>query len=293
MRERLFLANEYCKRIFLSPDFYNPILSKDILFESDVENFYAKNKSVPKDNGLKKEEEIHLFKKMNYFKYKANKLLDSENISENRLKKAEEFIEKAKQIRNIIVESNLRLSGQLLRLDVSYYINQGLVDSLISDAYYDILKSVDYFDWTLGNRFSTYATWVLKKNFFRESKQLQKKGSKFTRIEDTDALNLSGLISSDLELKIDYDSKKKSVNSLLSLLENGNCTKNQKRQVYILERYFGLNGRKNSTLEEISSDLGITKERVRQLKERGVSWLKSRMNEMNVNYDSIIENFRY
>lgn len=293
MEERVFLANEYCKRIFLNSDFYNPILSKNILFEIDIEDFYNKNKSVPKDNGLKKEDEIHLFKKMNYFKYKASKLLDSDDISENRLIKAEEFIEKAKKIRNIIVESNLRLSAQLLKLDVSYYVNQGTVDSLISDAYYDILKSVDYFDWTLGNKFSTYATWVLKKNFFRETKELQKKANKFTRIEDTDALNFSGVVSSDLELKIDYDSKKKSVSSLLSLLENGNCTKNQKRQVYILERYFGLNGRKNSTLEEISSDLGITKERVRQLKERGVSWLKGRMNEMNVNYDSIIENFRY
>ncbi len=46
------------------------------------------------------------------------------------------------------------------------------------------------------------------------------------------------------------------------------------REAYVLRHYFGLNGRPASTLEEIGEALDLTRERVRQIKERAIKRLK-------------------
>lgn len=47
------------------------------------------------------------------------------------------------------------------------------------------------------------------------------------------------------------------------------------REAYVLRHYFGLNGRTPITLEEIGYALELTRERVRQIKERAIRRLKS------------------
>ena len=48
----------------------------------------------------------------------------------------------------------------------------------------------------------------------------------------------------------------------------------KEREAKILRLYFGLDGREPMTLEEIGSLLGITRERVRQIKEKALSRLR-------------------
>lgn len=283
---RLSKAKHYCERVFSHEDFKKPKAVKEILtasFECNASKL------------LTVESEILLFKRMNYFKYKAKRLLDvkGRRVSESRLLKAESFIEKAKQVRNFIAESNFRLATQILKCNISYYKKNSLVDSLLSDAYFDIIKSVDYFNWTLGNRFSTYATWVLKKNFFRESKESQKRSKKVVRLEDSDVKFQVNKSESTTKVELDHKSNQQIVSILLGMLENSDCTKDQKRQVFIIESYFGLNGKEDCTLEQISEKLGITKERVRQLKEKGLNWLRERIKQMNLDYEVVFESFRY
>ncbi len=47
------------------------------------------------------------------------------------------------------------------------------------------------------------------------------------------------------------------------------------REAYILRHFFGLNGRPASNLDEISDSLELTRERVRQIKERAIKRLKT------------------
>ncbi len=47
------------------------------------------------------------------------------------------------------------------------------------------------------------------------------------------------------------------------------------REAYVLRHYYGLNGRKPSTLEEIGERLELTRERVRQIKERALRRIKN------------------
>jgi RNA polymerase sigma factor (sigma-70 family) len=283
LKDRHSKAKNYCERVFAHDNFKST---------KEVKKFISRVFDFSSPNLLSQEDEIILFKKMNYFKFKAKRLLEVEDISEKRLLKAESFIKEAKNIRNFIAECNFRLANQVLKCNISYYKKNSLVDSLLSDAYFDIIKSVDYFNWTLGNRFSTYATWVVKKNFFRESKENQKRSKKVVHLEDFDS-SLMKEGESSLKIELDHKSHKQVVSILLSMLETGDCAKDQKRQVFILEHYFGLNGQDDCTLEEISHKLGITKERVRQLKEKGLDWLRGQIAHMNLNYDSIFESVRY
>lgn len=50
------------------------------------------------------------------------------------------------------------------------------------------------------------------------------------------------------------------------------------REVEILTNYFGLNGKEPKTLEEIGQQYGLTRERVRQIKERSMQKLKQHTN---------------
>lgn len=283
LQDRVIKAKQYCERIFLHEDFKNPKKTKEM-------SLSTMHECTP--HLLSKEEEETLFKHMNYLKYKAKRLLDTTDISDSRLQKAELFIDESKKVRNFIAECNFRLANQVLKCNVSYYKKNCLIDSLLSDAYFDIIKAVDYFNWTLGNRFSTYATWVVKKNFFRESKAIQKRSKMVVHLEEFDS-SLQNDGESSLKLELDHKSNQHIVSILLSMLETGDCAKDKKRQVFILEHYFGLNGRENCTLEEISNKLGVTKERVRQLKEKGLDWLRKKLNQMNLNYEIIFESVRY
>jgi len=48
------------------------------------------------------------------------------------------------------------------------------------------------------------------------------------------------------------------------------------RERTILVRYYGLNGVKARTLEDIGKEMGYTRERIRQIKEQAIDKLRSR-----------------
>lgn len=50
------------------------------------------------------------------------------------------------------------------------------------------------------------------------------------------------------------------------------------REVAVLQAYYGLNGSKSYTLEEIGELYGLTRERVRQIKERALRRLRKSVN---------------
>ncbi len=62
--------------------------------------------------------------------------------------------------------------------------------------------------------------------------------------------------------------------ALASLAESGKG----KRSRQIIIRYYGLNGQEPETLEAIGQSLGITRERVRQIKENALLFLRKQMN---------------
>ena len=49
------------------------------------------------------------------------------------------------------------------------------------------------------------------------------------------------------------------------------------RQRTVIERRYGLNGRDVATLEELAGELGVTRERVRQIQAEALEKLRSRL----------------
>lgn len=226
------------------------------------------------------EQEQHLFRKMNYYKYRAKKLLTNMNpdrVGEKRVSQIENYLGKAEEIRNRIAECNLRLATQIMKGNITFYRERSLTESLLSDAYFDVLKSVDYFNWTRGFKFSTYATWVVKKNFFRDNKLQIRNTDKLHNHLDEATAELMESGPSGYAEESEHRSKKSLVRKLIGLL-----AKENPKQAGILEDFFGLHGDgKRATLSVLSKKFGVSKERVRQLKESGLEWIRDKMNGLN------------
>jgi len=91
--------------------------------------------------------------------------------------------------------------------------------------------------------------------------------------EDGDASMLDLFVESDQktpDLDLMNESLKVEVKYGLSLLSS--------REIEVLSSYYGLNGHKSLTLEEIGELYGLTRERVRQIKERALRRLRKSVN---------------
>lgn len=291
-------------RVFPHPDFDDKSKIPGILAEiPDAESFAALKKKVTnlrksnlspemrpcyEEPLLTREQEYHLFRKMNYYKYKAKLLKTNLNpkrlLSEKRIEQIEYYLSKAGEVRNQIANSNFRLATQILRKDINHFHDPCVTETFLSDAYLDVLKAVDYFDYNLGNKFSTYCTWVIKKNFFRAAKNYQRTMETQRSVSDQNSATFGVYEEDNSNLE---EQETKSILKKLIQKTSKNCNvRDARRQIYILEHYFGLNGKERHTLEQISERLGITKERVRQLKEK---FLKSmRESAMDLGLDTVI-----
>lgn len=218
---------------------------------------------------LTKEQEQHLFKQLNYHKFYAKKLLSELNLKKINIKKIdkiESLLVRISFLRNKIASSNFRLVTYILRTDLKHHPEVNAVDIYLSDAYMDIIKSVDYFNFTLGNKFSTYCIWVLRKNFYRMLKTKKSKED-MRQLDDNSQDNISSP-ENFLSTEVHQRENATYINRILNMAKDKLNTRDINRQIMIVEHYFGINGKERKNLEEISKILCITKERVRQLKEK-------------------------
>jgi RNA polymerase primary sigma factor len=105
-----------------------------------------------------------------------------------------------------------------------------------------------------------------------------------TFLDDSRAENIEDRNGISSEEK-NQEARQYMVNKLINLLIKENIGTDRARQAYVLENYFGVNGRKKLTLEQISAQIGVTKERVRQLKEKGLQWIRQKVNDLNLNME--------
>ena len=116
---------------------------------------------------LTREQEVHLFRKMNYLKYHASRLrekLDMDQPQRRLMDRIESLFEESVAAKNQIISANLRLVVSIAKRHVSQA--EDFFD-LVSDGNLSLIRAVEKFDFSRGNRFSTYATWAIMKNFAR------------------------------------------------------------------------------------------------------------------------------
>src|SRR5207249_10414261 len=105
--------------------------------------------------------------KMNFLKHKARQLRDRLEPSRARteeLNAIESLQDQAHQIKEMLVNCNMRLVVSIAKRHAGQADN---FFELLSDGNVSLLRAVEKFDYSRGNKFSTYASWAIMKNFAR------------------------------------------------------------------------------------------------------------------------------
>jgi RNA polymerase sigma factor (sigma-70 family) len=229
------------------------------------------------------EQEQILFKALNLLRYRINRVrsrLSDSSPSEKDIQRIEMKMELIERIRTQLVNSNLRLVASIARKFSSSY---GDVDDFSSDGCMILLGAIDRFDYSRKFRFSTYATHSIQRHFFRAWKIRQRRKERFP--------NAASEILSELPQQVEQspvcDDPEMVVGRLLSQAES---LLDEREHQILLER-FGLGGRNKEgrTLREIASDLGISKERVRQLQMKALEKLRQILDPEYLNQDCLPE----
>jgi len=226
-----------------------------------------------------------------------------------------------------LIEANLRLVMSITR----NYVNSGvpLLD-LIQEGNLGLIRAVEKFDYKLGFKLSTYATWWIRQSVTRaiadqgrtirlpvhvveQVRKVARARRVLTQKLNRDPLpeeiaNESGLdlkrVHELLDLVEDpvsldtpvgdgdsiYADMLEDVNSeqpdavLAELLRTSELQAAlaglNERMRHVLELRFGLTGEKSRTLEDVGTELGVTRERVRQLESRALRELQAAAPEL-------------
>ena len=217
--------------------------------------------------------------------------------------------EEKKEIQKELLEGNLRFVITVSK----QYQNQGLeLPDLIAEGNLGLMKAIENFDWTKKLRFISYAVWWVRQSILQSlnenartirlpvnvvqelhkaKKELDNAGvdlpEKFVNLPYT--INLEKPLNEEGDTLLDVlinpnadladsglsteDMLKEKLLSMLDVLDE--------REKVIIQDYFGLSG-STRTLEDIGNDFDLTKERVRQIKEKALRKLR---NETGILFD--------
>jgi RNA polymerase primary sigma factor len=223
---------------------------------------------------LNREQEAHVFRKMNFLKHKLNRLQDKLDPTRARvqdLQQLDDLAVQIKQCRDLLIECNQRLVHSLATKHLQPGQN---LDELKSDANLSLMRAVEKFDYGRGNKFSTYATWAVMKNFARSIPDEIVRRSRYMTGTDDVFEARADVRTDEQEVLAAADQARDRVNRLLDTLDA--------RTREVIRMRTGLAGGEEMTLEQIGQHFGITKERVRQINVRGMKQLREKAAQENV-----------
>ena len=213
---------------------------------------------------LSREQEMHLFRMMNYLKYRAECLrrnLRLERPQVGRLDQIRQYLKDAHQVRDHIAQANLRLVVSIAKTLVD---RDNSLDELISDGHIPLLRAVEIFDFQRGTRFSTYATWAVRNALYRSTPRNRRQSRRFASGNEIALERLCDDRSTVGSAEAHIRRVDVFIERVLSQLEN--------RDRMIVAHRFGLGGvQRPHRFREIAKKLNVSTERVRQLLTRALS----------------------
>ena len=178
----------------------------------------------------------------------------------------EALYEQAVALKNQIVRANLRLVVSIAKRHVD--AREQNFFELVSDGNMSLIRAVEKFDFARGNKFSTYASWAIMKNFARTIPDEHRHRDRFRTSHDGDVLQHRGTSQRPVRTgkRADRNARRRSARS---------CERLDEREQKIIISRFGLDhGHEPQTLKEVGAEMGVTKERIRQIEARALSKLR-------------------
>lgn len=184
--------------------------------------------------------------------------------------------EKERELAEKIQQGDNKALNELVEANLKYVVTiakkfawTGLpLYDLISEGNLGLIRAAKKFDPDRGTKFITCARpWITQAiQLYVQNSNVDKE---LTNMEDyifDDETN-DEMINTDFEDEVhNIQSRSNAIDELLSCLT--------KREYRVLQSYFGLNNCKEMTLDEIGKEMGLTQERVRQIKDESIEKLQ-------------------
>jgi RNA polymerase primary sigma factor len=180
----------------------------------------------------------------------------------DRCEQLKSILQAAEIAREQLIRANLRLVVSLAK---KYADVGALFEDLVSDGNVSLMRAVEKFNYHLGNRFSTYATHAIRRNYFRNIARQRQLQARYV----TDEQSLQQTPASDVSGHLDeaqVRDLRQSFEEMLSQLDQ--------RERWVVRERFGLNATAPKTFQELGEGIGVCKERVRQIQSRAIMKLR-------------------
>jgi len=177
----------------------------------------------------------------------------------------DQLTEQARMVRDQIAVANLRLVASIASRVAN---GEEQFDEFFGEATSILLYAIDKYDYTRGFRFSTYATHAVQRHLYRLVKRQTRRGvHEFA--SDQQALTEHPDVAPDTPEFRDEQSSAQ----LQEILSRIDQILDEREQQIVLGR-FGLDGsNQQKTFQVLGEQLGLSKERARQLFNRGLNKL--------------------
>jgi RNA polymerase primary sigma factor/RNA polymerase sigma factor len=226
---------------------------------------------------LTREQEAHLFRKMNYLKYKASILraqLDLDRPKSRLMDRIEKLYDESVATTNQIIRANLRLVVSIAK---RYMRPERDFFELVSDGNMSLIRAAEKFDVSRGNKFSTYASWALMKNFARTIPDALRQQDRFSTSHSEMFSTIADARGDYYEQESVQIQRESQVKRILDQLDE--------RERQLVTSRFGLTrGQEPLTLKQVGSLMGVSKERVRQIQVRAMGKLREAAEEARIEY---------
>jgi RNA polymerase sigma factor (sigma-70 family) len=215
---------------------------------------------------LAKEEEQFYFRRMNWLKFRAATArgrLDRKRATLRQIEQIEGWLTEAETVKAILITSNLRLVVSIAKK----FVDPGTsFEELVSEGNVALMRAVEKFNFALGNRFSTYATYAIQRHFFRVSQKSRQLRSRFVPTEES--------LKDRAEEPSPHEYCSSEQIAELKQLFQKFLGDLEPREKQIVVARFGFDGKPPRTFRELGSEMGVCKERIRQIQTRAMDKLR-------------------